>query len=192
MIWSEEMMWEGFQCRETSTRECSVMMAEGKQMAIESSALDCRKPSVIWWAFEKYILCVSSVQFSSVAQSCLTLCDPMNCSMQLPVHQQLLEFTQTYVHRVGDAIQPSHPLLSSSPPAPNPSQHQSLSQWVTSSRTVQNDNPFCLSGLLLWLSWWRVHSNEGDLGSIPGLGRFLEKEKATHSSILSWRIPWTV
>ena len=68
-----------------------------------------------------------TVQFSSVAQSCLTLCDPMNCSMLgLPVHHQLLEFTQTHVHRVSDAIQPSHPLLSPSPPAPNPSQHQSL------------------------------------------------------------------
>ena len=67
------------------------------------------------------------VQFSSVAQSCPTLCDPMNCSMPgLPVHHQLLEFTQTHVHRVGDAIQPSHPLPFHSPPAPNPSQHQSL------------------------------------------------------------------
>ena len=65
-----------------------------------------------------------SVQFSSVAQSCPTLCDAMNHSMAgLPVHQQLLEFTQTYVHRVGDAIQPSYPLSSPSPPAPNPSQH---------------------------------------------------------------------
>ena len=69
----------------------------------------------------------ASVQFSSVAQQCLTLCDPMNCSMPgLPVHHQLPEFTQTHVHRVGDAIQPSHPLSSPSPPAPNPSQHQSL------------------------------------------------------------------
>ena len=60
------------------------------------------------------------VQFSSVAQSCLTLCDPMNCSTPgLPVHHQLPEFTQTHVHRVGDAIQPSHPLSSPSP-APNP------------------------------------------------------------------------
>ena len=58
--------------------------------------------------------------FSSVAQSCLTLCDPMNCSMPgLPVHHQLPEFTQTHVLRVGDAIQPSHPLSSPSPPAPN-------------------------------------------------------------------------
>ena len=69
------------------------------------------------------------VQFSSVTQSCLTPCDPMNCSMPgLPVHRQLLEFTQTHVHRVSDAIQPSHPLLSPSPPAPNPSQHQDLFQ----------------------------------------------------------------
>ena len=59
------------------------------------------------------------VQFSSVTQSCLTLCDPMNCSTPgLPVHHQLPEFTQTHVHRVGDAIQPSYPLLSPSPPAP--------------------------------------------------------------------------
>ena len=69
------------------------------------------------------------VQFSSVAQSCPTLCDPMNCiTPGLPVHHQLPEFTQIHVHRVGDAIQPSHPLSSSSPPAPNPSQHQSLFQ----------------------------------------------------------------
>ena len=67
----------------------------------------------------------SSVQFSSVAQSCPTLCDLMNCSTPgLPVHHQLLEFTQTHVHRVGDAIQPSHPLSSPSPPACNPFQHQ--------------------------------------------------------------------
>ena len=68
-----------------------------------------------------------SVQFSSVAQSCPTLCDPMNHSMPcLPVHHQFLEFTQTQVHQVGDAIQPSHPLSSPSPTAPNPSQHQSF------------------------------------------------------------------
>ena len=70
-----------------------------------------------------------SVQFSSVAQSCPTLCDSMNCSMPgLPVHHQLLEVTQTHIYQVGDAIQPSHPLSSPSPPAPNPSQHQSLFQ----------------------------------------------------------------
>ena len=69
------------------------------------------------------------VHFSSVAQSCLTLCNPMNRSTPgLPVHHQLLEFTQTHVHRVSDAIQPSHLLSSPSPPAPNPSQHHSLFQ----------------------------------------------------------------
>ena len=82
-----------------------------------------------------------SVQFSavqSVAQSCLTLCNPMNRSMPgLPVHHQLPEFTQTRrVHRVSDAIHRSHPLSSPSPPAPNPSQHQSLFQWVNSSHEV--------------------------------------------------------
>ena len=73
------------------------------------------------------------VQFSSVAQLCPTLCDPMNRSTPgLPVHHQLPEFTQTHVHRVSDAIQLSHPLSSPSLPAPNPSQHQSLFQWVNS------------------------------------------------------------
>ena len=83
------------------------------------------------------ILRIYVPQFSSVAQSCPTLCDPMNRSMPgLPVHHQLLEFTQTYVHQVGDAIQPSHPLSFPSPPAPNPSQHQSLFQWVNSLHQV--------------------------------------------------------
>ena len=74
----------------------------------------------------KYFIPVISkiIQFSSVAQSCPILCNPMNCSTPgLPVHPQLPEFTQTYVHQVGDAIQPSHPLSSPSPPAPHPSQH---------------------------------------------------------------------
>ena len=76
-------------------------------------------------------------QFSSVAQSCPTLCDPMYQSTPgLPVHHQLLEFTQNRVHRVCDAIQPSHPLSSPSPPAPNPSQNQSLCQWVNTSHVV--------------------------------------------------------
>ena len=78
-----------------------------------------------------------SVQFSSVTLSCPTLCDPMNRSTPgLPVHHQLPEFTQTHVHQVSDAIQPSHPLSSPFPPAPNPSQLQSLFQWVNSSHKV--------------------------------------------------------
>ena len=77
------------------------------------------------------------VQFSSVAQLCPTLCDPMNRStLGLPVHHQLLESTQTHVHQVGDAIQPSHPLSSPSPPALNLSWHQGLFHWVSSSHQV--------------------------------------------------------
>ena len=80
----------------------------------------------------------SSVQFSSVAQSCPTLCDPsMDCSMLgFPSLHSLREFAQAYVHWVSDAIQPSHSLLSPSPPAPNLSQHQGLLQWVSSSHQV--------------------------------------------------------
>ena len=71
----------------------------------------------------------TSLHFTSVTQLCPTLYDPMNRSTPgLPVHHQLLEFTQTHVHQVRDAIQPSHPLSSPSPPAPNASQHQSLFQ----------------------------------------------------------------
>ena len=78
-----------------------------------------------------------SFQFSSVAQSCPTLCNPMNHSTPgLLVHHQLPEFTQVHVHWVGDTIQPSHPLLSPSPPAPNPSQHQGFFKWVSSSHEV--------------------------------------------------------
>ena len=78
-----------------------------------------------------------SVQFTSVAQSCLTLCDSLDCSMPgFPVHHQLLEFTQTHVHWVGDAIQPSHPLLSPSPPALNLFKHQGLLKWISSLHQV--------------------------------------------------------
>ena len=103
------------------------------------------------------------VQFTSVAQSCPTLCNSMNHSTPgLPVHHQLQEFTQTHIHWVSDAIQPSHPLSSPSPPAPNPSQHQSLFQWVNSSHEVikllnsQFRKPFGKS-----VSWFQqvFHSN---------------------------------
>ena len=100
---------------------------------------DCGATSNLFWnpSGELVTLWVwGSVQFSSVAQSCPTLWDPTNCSTPgLPVHHQLPEFTQTHVHRVSDAIQPSHPLSSPSP-APNPSQHQSLFQWVNSSHEL--------------------------------------------------------
>ena len=87
--------------------------------------------------FSMFALRTPSVQFSSVTQSCPTLCNPMNHSTPgLPVHHQLPEFTQTHVHWVSDAIQPSHPLSSPSPPASNPSQHQGFFQWVNSSHEV--------------------------------------------------------
>ena len=86
---------------------------------------------------EKNKYCISSVQFSSVAQSCPTLCNPMNHSKpDLPVHHQLPESTQTHFHQVGDAIQPSHPLSSPSPAALNLSQHQGLFKRVNSQHQV--------------------------------------------------------
>ena len=93
------------------------------------------------WSLASRILSITllaCVQFSSVQSlSCLTLCDPMNRSTPgLPVHHQLLESTQTHVHQVDDAIQPSHPLLSLSPPALNLSQNQGVFQWVSSSHQV--------------------------------------------------------
>ena len=89
------------------------------------------------------MITISSVQFSSVAQSCPTLCDPMNRSMPgLPVHHQLLEFTQTHVHQVGDAIQPSHPLSSPSPPVPIP----------PSIRVFSNESTLCMR----WPKYWSL------------------------------------
>ena len=89
-----------------------------------------------WFYPELLILlcvCLQTVQFSSVAQSCLTLCNPIECSTPgLPVHHQLSEVTQTHAHWVGDAIQPSHTLSSPSPPSFYLSQHQGLFKWVSS------------------------------------------------------------
>ena len=105
------------------------------QIMIKHNELIIRQPHMPYYYYYYYYYC--SVQFSSVAQLCLTLCDPMKRSTPgLPVHHQLLEFTQTHLHRVGDAIQPSHPLSSPYPPAPNLSQHQGLFQWVNSSHEV--------------------------------------------------------
>ena len=100
-----------------------------------------------------------SVQFRSVAQSCPTLCDPMNCSTPgLPVHHQLLEFTQTHVHRVGDAIQPSHPLSSPSPPASNP----------PSIRVFANESTLSMR----WPKYWSFSFSIIPSKEIPGLISF--------------------
>ena len=112
---------------------------EPKSPALRADALTSEPPSADYLAIDVaniawVIICI---HFSSVAQSCPTLCDLMDCSTPgLPVHHQLPELAQSYVHRVGDAIQPSHPLSSPSPPAFNLSQHQGLFQWVSSSHQV--------------------------------------------------------
>ena len=124
------------------------------------------------------------VQFSSVAQSCPTLCNPMNRSTPgLPVHHHLPEFTQTHVHRVDDAIQPSHPLSSHFPPAPNPSQHQSLYQWVNFSHKdwsfifsilPSKEHPGLISFRMDWL----------DLLAVQGTLKSLLQHHSSKASIL--------
>ena len=107
--------------------------------------------TLIFLAAVKYIFILNIVkmlilQFSSITQLCLTLCDPMDCGTpDFPVHHQLLELAQTQVHQVEDAIQPSCPLSSPSPPAFNLSQHQGLFQWVSSSHQVAKYCSFSFS-----------------------------------------------
>jgi len=159
----------------------------------------------------KYINIIS-VQFSLVTQSCPTLCDPMNRSTPgLPVYHQLPEFTETHVHRVSDAIQPSHPLSSPSPPAPNPSQHQSLFQWVNSSHEVAKvlENihwmtllpvPIfvCVQAGIMWSLVWKIWVSSGwKIGarwcsrsfSPNTIQYLLELTSLTHSGTLAWKIP---
>ena len=127
------------------------------------------------------------VQFSSDTQSCRILCDPMDCSTPgLPVYHQLPEFTQTHDHRVGDAIQPSHPLSSPSPPALNLSQHQGLFQWVSSSHHVAKVLEFQLqhqsfqwdSGLISFRMDWL------DLLALQGTLKSLLQHHSSKASIL--------
>ena len=122
-------------------------------------------------------------QFSSVTQSCLTLCDPMNRStLGLPVHHQLPEFTQTHVHRVSDAIQPSHPLLSPSPPAPNPSQHKCLCQMAKILELQHQSFQWIFRVDLLW-DWlvWSPCSPKDSQESSP-----TSQLKSINSSALSF------
>ena len=134
------------------------------------------------------IMCMKpSVQFSSVTQLCPTLCDPMDCSMPgLPVHHQLPEFTQTHVCWVGDAIQPSHPLLSPSSPAFSLSQHHDLFRWVSSSYKVAKGLEFQLqispsneySELISFRMDWL------DLLAVQGTVKSLLQHHSTKASIL--------
>ena len=145
-----------------------------------------------------YVICFTnsfsflSVEFSSVAQSCPTLYDPMNRSTPgLPVHHQLPEFTQTHVHQVSDAIHPSHPLSSPSPPAPNPSQHQSIFQWVNTSHEVakywsfsfsfspSNEHPGLISFRMDWLN----------LLAVQGTLKSLLQHHSSKASILQLKNP---
>ena len=134
-------------------------------------------------------LILITFQFSSVTQSCLTLCNPMNRSMPgLPVHHQLPESTQTNAHWVGNAIQPSHPLSSPSPPAVNLSQHQGLFKWVNSSHEVakvldfsfnishSNEHPGLISFRMDWL----------DILAVQGTLKSLLQHHSSKASIL-WR-----
>ena len=117
-----------------------------------------------------YPTCRTIVQFSSVAQLCPALCDPMDCSTPgFPDHHQLPEPAQTHIHQVGDAVQPSHPLSSSSPPAFNLSQHQGLVQWVSSLRQVAKLLEFGLQHhSFQWISG--LISFETDLISLQSKG----------------------
>ena len=135
----------------------------------------------------QYKLIILAVQFSSVTQSCPTLCYPMNCStLGLPVHPQLLEFTQTHVHWVGDAIQSSHPLSSPSPPAFNLSQHQCLFQWVSSSCQLAKVLEFQLQHQsfqwILGLISFRI--NWLDLLTVQGTLKSLLQHHSSKASIL--------
>ena len=134
-----------------------------------------------------YVNQFSSVHFSSVAQSCPTLCDPMNCSTPgLPIHYRLPESTQTHVHWVGDATQPSHPLLSPSPPALNLSQHQSLFKWVSSLHEVAKVLEFQLQHQSFQWHPWLISFRMDwlDLLAVQGTLKSLLQHHSSKASIL--------
>ena len=131
-----------------------------------------------------------NIPFSSVAQACPTLCDPMDCSTPgLPVHRQLPELAQTHVHRVGDAIQPSHPLSFPSPPDFSLSHHQGIFQWVSSSHQVAKVLELQLnispsneySGLISFrINWFDLLAVQGTLSLLQH-----HSSKHTHHSSLA-------
>ena len=132
-------------------------------------------------------------QFSSVARSCPVLCNPPNCSTPgFPVLHYLLEFPHTHIHWVGDAIQPSHPLSLPSPPAPNPSQHQSLFRWVNSSHEVAKVLEFQLlhqsfqrtprTDLLKWTGWISL--------KLKGIPRVFSNTTVQKHQFFSTQLSW--
>ena len=128
--WSSvsHMVIDMFKCCSLKSSHPSLLPHSPKVCSLHLCLFCCLAYRIIVTIFLNSLY-MHSDQIRSVSQSCPTLCDPMNHSTPgPPVHHQLPEFTQTHVHRVSDAIQPSHPLSSPSPPAPNPSQHQSLFQ----------------------------------------------------------------
>jgi len=128
LYWSSilSMVIYMFQCYYLKSSHPYLLSLSPKVCSLHLCLLCCHACRIISTIFSNSIFMHS---FSSVTQSCPTLCHPINCSTPcLPVHHHLLEFTQAHVHRVDDAIQPSHPLSSSSPPAPSPSQDQNLFQ----------------------------------------------------------------
>ena len=137
-IWVQSLGWEDPLEEEMATHSSILAwIFHGQRSLADCSPWGCKELEMTEWLSTHNNDIVNCIQFSSVAQSCPILCDPMNCSTSgLLVHHQHPEFIQTHVHWVSDAIQPSHPLSSPSPPAPNPSHHQSLFQWVNCSHEV--------------------------------------------------------
>ena len=176
MVFSKQGYWRGLPCpppgRSSQPRGWTWASCTSCLAGILFTLSHLGSPLFEWMDYNCFIYLF---QFSSVAQSCLTLCDPMDCSTPgFPVHHQLPELAQIHVHWVGDAIQLSHPLLSPSPPAFNLSQHQGLFQWVSSSHQVAKvlklqfqlqyfqwifRTDFLLDGLI-WFPWSPRDSQE--------------------------------
>ena len=139
-LWEERNIWLGNNTQHLFTLSLFLTISIPEKDSLLCVGCSSSKFGTINLTFIFFILdprCPLQILFSSVTHLCPTVCNPRNCGMPgFPVHHQLLEFTQTHVHWVGDAIQPSHPLSSPSPPAFNLSQHQGLFKWVSSSYQV--------------------------------------------------------
>ena len=147
-----------FSCSIQDVKVCMLLSSKGFQGKQPFSNIQI-SGKINWYLFFQLLYFI--LQFSPVAQSCPTLCDPMDCNMPgLPIHHQLLEFTQTHIHWVGDAIQPSHPLSSPSPPAFNLSQHQVFS----------NELVLCIR----WPKYWRFSFSISPSSEYSGLISMLE------------------